>query len=301
LNPPSQIINQAKLMQHPEEENPPPRSFWTRLGLAFGGLRNRGELEALLGEARERGLIDPSSFGMLEGVLELGELRVSDVMIPRGQMVALRVDDTLEEVMHQLIDSGHSRFPVFDEEQGEVVGVLLAKDLLRYFRQPDGDGFTLARFLRAPFFIPESKRLEGLLTEFRVSRQHMAIVIDEYGGVAGLITIEDVLEQVVGEIADEYDEAEEALFIRHAPDRFTVKAMMPIEEFNEALTLGGTARLSDEEFDTIGGLVTHAFGHVPARGERIELGNLEFRVLATDRRRILSLKVHRLSTATSAS
>jgi magnesium and cobalt transporter len=251
-----------------------------------GEPRDLEQLSDVLGDARERGLIDADGLAMLEGVLQVSEMQVRDVMVPRSQMVVVHRDDPPEKILPVVIESGHSRFPVVGEDRDEVAGILLAKDLLRFFAEGGGD-FDIRECLRPAVFIPESKRLNVLLKEFRVSHNHMAIVVDEYGGVSGLLTIEDLLEQIVGDIGDEYD-VDEAPGIRKEGERtFTVPALTRIEDFNTAF---GT-RFVDEEFDTIGGLVLHELGRMPRRGEAIEIGGLEIKVVRADRRRIESLRV----------
>jgi magnesium and cobalt transporter len=252
-----------------------------------GEPRDLEQLTDMLAEARERGLIDADVLAMLEGVLQVSEIQVRDVMVPRSQMVVVRRDDPPEKILPVVIESGHSRFPVIGEDRDEVAGILLAKDLLRFFAEDGGSSFDIRECLRPAVFIPESKRLNVLLKEFRVSHNHMAIVVDEYGGVSGLLTIEDLLEQIVGDIGDEYD-VDEADGIRKEGERtFAVPALTRIEEFNSVF---GT-RFSDEEFDTIGGLVLHELGRMPRRGEAIEIGGLELKVVRSDRRRIESLRV----------
>ncbi|MGH8188479.1 MAG: HlyC/CorC family transporter, partial [Steroidobacteraceae bacterium] len=214
-------------------------------------------------------------------------LQVRDIMVPRSQMTIVNRDDPPEDILPIVIESGHSRFPVIGEDRDQIVGILLAKDLLRYFAEGGERDFDIKECLRPVVFIPESKRLNVLLKEFRVSHHHMAIVVDEYGGVSGLVTIEDVLEQIVGDIGDEYD-VEDDLDIRKEGERqFTVKAQAPIEDFNQYF---GT-NFSDEEFDTIGGLVMNFLGRLPRRGETFLLGGLEFKVLRADRRRLDLLRV----------
>jgi magnesium and cobalt transporter len=252
-----------------------------------GEPRDLEQLTDMLAEARERGLIDADVLAMLEGVLQVSEIQVRDVMVPRSQMVVVRRDDPPEKILPVVIESGHSRFPVIGEDRDEVAGILLAKDLLRFFAEDGGSSFDIRECLRPAVFIPESKRLNVLLKEFRVSHNHMAIVVDEYGGVSGLLTIEDLLEQIVGDIGDEYD-VDEADGIRKEGERtFAVPALTRIDEFNSVF---GT-RFSDEEFDTIGGLVLHELGRMPRRGEAIEIGGLELKVVRSDRRRIESLRV----------
>lgn len=252
-----------------------------------GEPRDLGQLAEVLADARDRGLIDADVLEMLESVLEVSEIQVRDVMVPRSQMVVINRDDPVEKILPVVIESGHSRFPVVGEDRDEVAGILLAKDLLRFFVEDDRDDFDIRECLRPAVFIPESKRLNVLLKEFRVSHNHMAIVVDEYGGVSGLLTIEDVLEQIVGDIGDEYD-VDEGEGIRKEADRtWTVPALTRIEEFN---TTFGT-RFTDEEYDTIGGLVLHELGRMPRRGETIQIGGLELKVTRADRRRIETLRV----------
>jgi magnesium and cobalt transporter len=246
--------------------------------------------EALLDdlrEASERGLLDADALEMLEGVIAVGDLQVRDIMVPRSQMTVVARDDGTERLLPVVVESGHSRFPVIGEDRDQVIGILLAKDLLRYYAENETGDFDIREVIRPAVFVPESKRLNVLLKEFRKNRHHMAIVVDEYGGVAGLVTIEDVIEQIVGDIADEYDVEEDQPIRRDGERQFTVRALARIAEFNEYF---GTP-FSAEEFDTIGGLVAHAFGRVPRRGDSVRLGELEFRVLRADRRRIELLKV----------
>jgi magnesium and cobalt transporter len=252
-----------------------------------GDPRDVDELLEVLSDAKQRGLIDDEAFQMLEGVLEVAELQVRDIMVPRSQMVAINRDDPPSDILPLVIDSGHSRFPVLGEDREKVVGVLLAKDLLRYFAEGGQENFDIKECLRAANFIPESKRLNVLLKEFRVTHNHIAMVVDEYGGVAGLVTIEDVLEQIVGDIGDEYD-VDDDLDIRKEGERqFTVKSQTRIDDFN---TYFGT-EFSDEEFDTIGGLLMNHLGRLPRRGESFTFGSLEFKVLRGDRRRLELLRV----------
>ena len=237
--------------------------------------------------------IDAEEKSMLSGVLEVSETQAREVMVPRSQMVVIDIEHDIDEILATIIKSGHSRFPVIGEDRDEVLGVLLAKDLLRYFGSDDADDVPLLELLRSASVIPESKRLNALLKEFRDSHNHMAIVVDEYGGVAGLLTIEDVLEEIVGEIDDEHDHAE-AAFIRPDGDRdgrpcFAVRALTRVEDFNEFFE----CELSDEEYDTIGGLVMHELGRLPRRGEKVDFGGFEFAVISADKRRIDSLQVQR--------
>jgi magnesium and cobalt transporter len=263
------------------------RSGWFRRLVGGGEPRDRAELVEELREASSRGLIDADALAMIEGVLGVSDLQVRDIMVPRSQMVVINRDDPAAKILPVVIESGHSRFPVVGEDRDEVAGILLAKDLLRFFVEDEPAEFDIRECLRPAVFIPESKRLNVLLKEFRVSHNHMAIVVDEYGGVSGLLTIEDVLEQIVGDIGDEYD-IDEGEGIRKEADRtWTVPALTRIEDFNQAF---GT-RFSDEEFDTIGGLVLHELGRMPRRGEAIQIGGLELKVTRADRRRIETLRV----------
>jgi magnesium and cobalt transporter len=251
-----------------------------------GEARDLGELIEDLRAASERGLFDGDALVMLEGVLAVAEMQVRDIMVPRSQMVTVDRDESPDKLLKLVVESGHSRFPVIGEDRDQVVGVLLAKDLLRLHSE-GSESFEIREYMRPATFVPESKRLNVLLKEFRRSRNHIAIVVDEYGGVAGLVTIEDVIEQIVGEIDDEHDVDDDQPIRQEGDRQFTVHALTPIAEFNEFF---GTA-FSDEEYDTIGGLIMHEFGRLPRRGEAIMIGQLEFRILRADRRRIDSLKV----------
>jgi len=264
------------------------RSWMDRLSQALlGEPKDREQLIHLLRESQQRGLFDVDAQGMIEGVLQVADMQARDIMIPRSQMVVVKRDASPEELLATAIESGHSRFPVVGDSRDEVVGVLLAKDLLRYSSNKEQEEFSVRELLRPAVFVPESKRLNVLLKEFRASRNHLAIVVDEYGGVAGMVTIEDVLEQIVGEIEDEHD-IDEDTFIRKFSDvNYAVKALTPIEDFNEYFHTG----FSDEEFDTIGGLVTDKLGRLPKRGETIILDNLSFQVINADSRRVHLLKV----------
>jgi magnesium and cobalt transporter len=252
-----------------------------------GEPRDLDDLSEVLVHAKQRGIINPDAFEMLEGVLHIAELQVRDIMVPRSQMVIINRDDPPEEILPAVIESGHSRFPVIGEDRDQIVGIMLAKDLLRYFAEGGREDFDIKECLRPVAFIPESKRLNVLLKEFRVSHHHMAIVVDEYGGVSGLVTIEDVLEQIVGDIGDEYDTDEDLDIRKEGERQFTVKAQTRIDEFN---TYFGTD-FSDEEFDTIGGLAINYLGRLPRRGDAFVLGGLDFKVLRADRRRLDSLRV----------
>lgn len=264
------------------------RSWLERLSQALlREPKDREQLVTLLRDAQQRDLLDSQALTMIEGVLQISEMQVRDIMIPRAQMIVIEHDAALEEFLPLVIESAHSRFPVIGENRDEVIGILLAKDLLNYSFQKATPRFQIRDILRPTVFVPESKHLNALLEEFRLNRNHMAIVVDEYGGVAGLITIEDVLEQIVGEIEDEYDIDDETFIKPHNETQFTVKALTPIEDFNEFFN----SDLDTTEFDTVGGLVMHAFGHLPKRGETILIGRFRFKVLHADNRRIHLLKV----------
>ena len=251
------------------------------------GLKDRSQLVAMLGEAQQRGVLDSDAFAMLEGVLAVADLQVRDIMIPRVQMVCLYRDDPIARILPAVVESGHSRFPVLDGDRDDVVGILLAKDLLRLFAGATPAKFDMREYMRPVVFVPESKRLNVLLKEFRGNRNHMAIVVDEYSGVAGLVTIEDVIEQIVGDIDDEFDVEDDQNIRREAEHQFSVRGSTRIDEFNQFFKIA----LPEGEFDTVAGLVMKQFGRMPRRGESVTLGELEFRVLRTDRRRIDSLRV----------
>jgi magnesium and cobalt transporter len=252
-----------------------------------GEPRDLAELGETLENAAERGLIDNDALDMLEGVLEVAALQVRDIMVPRSQMTVIERDATPEEILPIVIESGHSRFPAIGDDRDQIVGVLLAKDLLRYFSEGGQEDFDIKECLRPAVFIPESKRLNVLLKEFRANHNHIAFIVDEYGGVAGLVTIEDVLEQIVGDIGDEYDVDEDLDIRKEGARQFTVKAQTRIEDFNEYFA----TKFSDEEFDTIGGLVMSNLGRLPRRGEAFAFGGFDFKVLRGDRRRLDVLRV----------
>lgn len=267
------------------------RTWFERLGqVLMGEPQDREQLVELLRDAEQRNLLNPDALSMIEGVLQVSEMQVRDIMIPRSQMITLERDAAFDGILPTVIESAHSRFPVIGENKDEVVGMLLAKDLLPYSNEERRKRFNVRELLRPAVFVPESKRLDVLLKEFRSSRNHMAIVVDEYGGVAGLVTIEDVLEQIVGEIEDEHDFDDDMLILKLSETESTLKALTPIDTFNEYF---GT-NFSDEEFDTIGGLILNTLGHVPKRGETLTMNGLLFRVLRADRRRVHLLKVTRL-------
>jgi len=264
--------------------------WWQRLVLGRAGdLKSREEIVEFLAGFRDRGILAPDEFAMLQGVLEVTETQVRDIMVPRSQMVVVVKDQTADEVLKAITESNHSRFPVIGDDRDEVVGIVLAKDLLKHFVSRT-ESFDLQSFLRPAVFIPESKRLNTLLAEFRESRNHMAIVVDEYGGVAGLATIEDVLEQIVGEIDDELDPEAVSSIQPQDGGKFVVLALTRIDEFNEFFN----TELSDTDYDTVGGLVMHELGRLPRRGEQLDFAGLHFKVLRGDRRRLHTLEVTRL-------
>jgi magnesium and cobalt transporter len=266
---------------------PAPRTWWDRLGHLFSGEpRTRDELLDELRSAQANGLLTDDTLGMVEGALRVTEMNVDDVMVPRAQMVMLPVDATLEEILAIVVESGHSRFPVHGEDKDEILGILLAKDLLKYFG--DGDGCDIRALLRPAVLIPESMRLNVLLAELRLSHNHMALVMDEYGGVAGLVTIEDVLEEIVGEIDDEHDDEEAPVLMQPLPDGgWLVSALTLIEDLNEL----ADSDFPHEEFDTIGGMITSEFGHLPEAGEEIAAGDFLFHVTEADDRRVQQFRV----------
>jgi magnesium and cobalt transporter len=265
------------------------KTWVEKIGAAFSNqIRDREQLLEILNEACQLGLVDSDALAMMEGALEVSETQVRDAMIPRSQMVVVESDSSLEEFLPQIVESGHSRFPVIGEDRDEVVGILMAKDLLPFLAS-GGEEFDLMSVIRPAVVIPESKRLNVLLRDFRLNRNHMAIVVDEYGGVSGLITIEDVLEEIVGEIDDEYDEEEEALIMKTGEGRYQVQALTPIEDLNDQFN----ANLSDDDYGTVGGLLLAEFGRVPERDEVVTLGDkFEFRVIKADSRRIITLEMN---------
>ncbi len=246
---------------------------------------DREELLEVLHSSFERNLLDADALSIIEGALGVSDMQVRDIMVPRAQVDVIDINDTPEKIADFVIEATHSRFPVIGENRDDVIGILLAKDLLRYFA---GKEFDLRDTLRPAVFIPESKRLNVLLREFRASRNHMAIVVDEYGGVSGMVTIEDVLEQIVGDIDDEYDfdEAADNIVLDNT-GRYRVKAITEIADFNSAFN----TQLPDDEFDTIGGLVIQHLGRLPKRGETVQIGNLRIQVLRADSRRVHTLLI----------
>jgi magnesium and cobalt transporter len=256
--------------------------------------QDREHLGVLLRNAERHNLLDADALAMIEGVLNVSDMQVREVMVPRSQMIVIKEDESPDVFLPVMVESAHSRFPVIGDNRDEVEGIILAKDVLAYFGERDmgdekksGGRFNLRSLLRPAVVVPESKRLNVLLKDFRANRNHMAIVVDEYGGVAGLVTIEDVLEQIVGDIEDEHDFDDDAFIVRHSDNEFTLKALTPVDEFNEYFE----SKLSDDEFDTIGGLLMNKFGRLPKRGESADLGQFRFTVLRADSRRIHLLQL----------
>ncbi|QOC23875.1 CBS domain-containing protein [Wenzhouxiangella sp. AB-CW3] len=273
-----------------DSSNASSRGWLERIGRAFGSdPRSRDDLVELLRDLSRQGLIDTDTLAMLEGALEVDELQVRDVMIPRSHMVVIPAGAELTDILPIIIESGHSRFPVVGEDRDEVQGTLLAKDLLKLVA--NGDDVVLSDLVRPPVIIPESKRLNVLLREFRISKNHMAIVVDEYGGVSGLVTIEDVLEEIVGDIDDEHDPDAIADIQRLEENKYLVQALTPIDDFNDAM---GTD-FSDGEYDTIGGLVVAEFGRLPEAGESVDIGNWTFVITSADDRRLHAVEVFQTS------
>lgn len=274
----------------PPSTNAHKKGWFDRVSQLFQGEpQNREDLVDVIDGAEQRDLITQDTREMIKGVLEVSDMRVRDIMIPRAQIVAIQIDNTVEELLSTVIGSGHSRFPVVNEDKDHIEGILLAKDLIPYGFSSSDEPFSLSRVIRPAVVVPESKRVDVLLKEFRSQRYHMAIVVDEYGGVSGLVTIEDILEEIVGEIEDEFDHdsAEETEIRKVGNTVYMVKALTPIEDFNEEFNTD----FSDEEFDTVGGLVSHAFGHLPERNESIIIEGIEFKVINADTRRLIQLRV----------
>ncbi len=246
-----------------------------------GEPQNQKQLLDLLKNLQSHQLFGADELTMIEGVLQVADMQVRDIMIPRGQMVVLDHEDSLPEIIEKITACGHSRFPVIDDDKDDVVGILLAKDLLA-LPLDQGDEFEINEYIRPASFIPESKRLNVLLKEFRLNRSHMAMIVDEYGGVSGLITIEDVLEQIVGKIDDEHDDEEEIDIQPHGDNRFSVRALTPLDEFNDYFE----TEFESEDVETIGGYLLGEIGHLPERGESIALDNLTFKVLSADSRQV---------------
>jgi magnesium and cobalt transporter len=266
------------------------RLFLNKLGI--GKAHNEKEkAEDLLRSLEQDNLVSNDVLTMMLGVLEVVDINVRDIMIPRSQMVVLDRDDTIDEYIKIISESGHSRFPVIGEDKDEVLGIFLAKDLIKYAISTEKETFNISDNLRQAIFIPEGMKLDKLLAQFRESRSHLAIVVDEFGGVSGLATIEDVLEQIVGDIDDEYDIEETDLIIELSENLYKIKAQYRIDEFNEFFK----AHLDDADYDTLGGLVVHHLERLPKRGESIDFEGFSFKVISVDRRRIHFIEVSKVS------
>lgn len=276
--------------EQPPSRNSPQKSWVDKIShLLTGEPQDLDDLLEVLREAREKRLLDTDALSMIEGVLQVSEMRVRDIMIPRIQMVVVPRDAELDTIFPLVLESAHSRFPVIEDDRSKVVGILLAKDLLAHALQ--NKHLRVEEIMRPVNFVPESKRLNVLLKEFRTNRDHMAIVIDEYGLAAGLITIEDVLEQIVGEIEDEYDEEEDEGYIsQRNENEFMIKALTPIEEFDEYFS----THLATDEYDTVGGFIVSQMEHMPKKGESLIVDNLRFEVIRADNRRLHLIKLKKI-------
>ncbi|WP_297809142.1 transporter associated domain-containing protein [uncultured Methylophaga sp.] len=269
-------------------EGRPSSPSWVRkLSNLFLEPQDQDQLIELIRSASERHILDAEALSIVEGALSVSQMQARDIMLPRSQVVMVSRDAPAEETLKLVTETAHSRFPVIDDDRDDVIGILLAKDLLAAVVNSGDFKFDLRELLRPAVFIPESKRLNVLLREFRARRNHMAIVVDEYGGVAGIITIENVLEQIVGEIEDEHDIDDDAPILQRSEDTYTIKALTTVEDFNEHFD----TEWSDEDFDTVGGHVMNQFGHLPQRGEQINVGRFQFTVLRADNRRLYLMKM----------
>jgi len=258
-----------------------------RMGQGLLEPQDQEQLIELIRSASERHIIDAEALSIVEGALSVSQMQARDVMIPRSQVVMVSRDASAEETLKLITEMAHSRYPVIDDDRDDVIGILLAKDLLAAVVSADRFEFDLREIMRPAVFIPESKRLNVLLREFRARRNHMAIVVDEYGGVAGMVTIENVLEQIVGEIEDEHDIDDDAPILKHGDSSYTIKALTSVEDFNEYFSNDW----SDDDFDTVGGFVMNHFGHLPARNEQVTIGDFKFTVMRADNRRIHLLEM----------
>lgn len=268
-------------------DGPSRKSFFERIAQFFHNEpKDRQTLVEVFRDSEENDLIDLDTRDMLEGVMQISEMRVRDIMIPRSQIVTIELSQPLEEIVAIINDAQHSRYPVISDDKDHVEGILLAKDLLRYLL-PNSEPYSIEKIIRPAVVVPESKRVDRLLKEFQEDRYHMAIVVDEFGGVSGVVTIEDILEEIVGDIEDEYDDNEEHEIRQLNKHTFAVRALTTLEDFNEFFQTD----YSDEDVDTIGGLVMTNLGHLPTRGEEVDINNLHFKVTAADSRRIIQLQV----------
>ena len=274
----------------PSSIDPRPRSWIDKIAQVFSDEpTDTKSLLTLLRNAEQDKVLDADALSIIEGALQVSSMQVREIMIPRAQVVTVSADNSLAEILDTVVEASHSRFPVIGETPDRVLGILLAKDLLPLAKQGNGERFNIKDLIRPPTFVPESKRLNVLLREFRENRNHMAVVIDEYGSVCGVVTIEDVLEQIVGEIEDEYDVDDDSYIKKFDDEHYIVKALTPIDEFNEYFE----SHFSDEDADTIGGLVLKAMGHIPERDENVLIRGFRFTVLNADSRQVRLLKVTR--------
>ncbi|MEC9313561.1 MAG: transporter associated domain-containing protein, partial [Pseudomonadota bacterium] len=269
------------------EGRPSSQSWVRKLSNLFLEPQDQEQLIELIRSASERHILDSEALSIVEGALSVSQMQARDIMIPRSQVVMVSRDAPAEETLKLVTETAHSRFPVIDDDRDDVIGILLAKDLLSAVVSSGDFKFDLRELLRPAVFIPESKRLNVLLREFRARRNHMAIVVDEYGGVAGIVTIENVLEQIVGEIEDEHDFDDDTPILQRNENTYTIKALTPVDEFNEHFD----TQWSDDDFDTVGGYVMNQFGHLPQRGEQISIGSFQFTVLRADNRRLYLMKM----------
>ncbi len=280
-------------MKEDSDKPPSPANFFSKVKNFFtrsNSPKSKKELVSVVRQSAEKELIAPDVLNMVEGVLQVSDKQVRDIMVSRSKMTGVPHTATLAELLDIVIEPGYSRYPVLGDNRNEILGILIAKDLLKFCLKDNKKEFNLMEHIRPVFFVPESKRLNALLKEFRSAHTHMSIVIDEYGGIAGLVTIEDVLEEIVGEIEDEHDiDEEESIVKQLTANQFMVNALMTIDNFNEKFE----ANLSDENFDTIGGLVMQKFGRMPKRGETMEVGNLQFKVVQANNRRVQYMLVTR--------
>jgi magnesium and cobalt transporter len=268
-----------------------------RIGHALiGEISDQTQLIETLREVQSRHVISSEALSMIEGVLEVADMQVREVMVPRSQMMVIKKEAKVSEILACIVDSAHSRFPVIGDNRDDIEGIILAKDMLNFFANEDHHTLELKEYMRPAVFIPESKRLNVLLRDFQAKRNHIALVVDEYGGVSGLVTIEDVLEEIVGEIEDEHDIDDDSNITSHGEGVYTVRALTEIDEFNQFFR----SDFRKSNFDTIGGIVMNAFAHMPQRGEEIELGNFRFKVSRADHRRIHSLRVIRIAVTGSS-
>lgn len=273
------------------------RNLLKRIGHALiGEISDKSRLMEILREVQSRNVISSETLSMIEGVMEVTDMQVREVMIPRSQMIVIKHDASADDILACIIESAHSRFPVIGDNRDDIEGIILAKDMLNFFAKEDHRNLDLKEYMRPAVFIPESKRLNDLLRDFRANRNHMAMVVDEYGGVSGLVTIEDVLEEIVGEIEDEHDVEEDSNITSQGEGVYTVQALTEIDEFNEFFK----SDFNNDKFETIGGIIMNAFAYMPQRGEEIELGNFLFKITRADHRRIYSLRVIRVSVTASS-